>query len=170
VFIHAWLLLFFYYFIIILIFAFHPQNFSNSSSRSFIKPSAVFATLHIPSIPLQLRSSCQSSSPASIGKSYSGLCSPALDFIHFTDFTARYRILTFSVVFRFLPEDPIRVKQAVEVLVLCFYCNCVYVHQPCKLFIVFGLITCPFFYKHTKPDCGIKIKHLLIITTVLFAL
>jgi len=23
------------------------------------------------------------------------------------------------------PEDPIRVKQAVEVLILCFYCNCV---------------------------------------------
>jgi len=29
------------------------------------------------------------------------------------------------VVFRLPSEDPIRVKQAVEVLVLCFYCNCV---------------------------------------------
>jgi len=34
-------------------------------------------------------------------------------------------ILNFSVVFRLPPEDHIRVKQAVEVLILCFYCNCV---------------------------------------------
>jgi len=37
------------------------------------------------------------------------------------------QILTFSVVFRLPPEDPIRVKQAVvEVLVLCFIELCKY--------------------------------------------
>jgi len=52
----------------------------------------------------------------------------ALDFIHFIfiHFITRYRkFLTFSVVFRLLPEDPIMVKQAVEVSILCFYCNCI---------------------------------------------
>jgi len=33
-------------------------------------------------------------------------------------------IITYSVVFRLPPEDPTRVKQALEVLVLYFYCNC----------------------------------------------
>jgi len=33
------------------------------------------------------------------------------------------KIVTFSIVFRLAPEDPIRVKQVVEVLVFCFYCN-----------------------------------------------
>jgi len=45
------------------------------------------------------------------------------------DFTARYRkFLTFSVIFRLLLVYPIWVKQAVEVLVLCFYCNCVCIY------------------------------------------
>jgi len=60
-------------------------------SRSFIKHSAAVAALRIPSIPLQLRSTWQTARLARTGKSYSGLCSTALDFTDFIDFTARYR-------------------------------------------------------------------------------
>jgi len=57
-------------------------------------------------VVLQLRSTYQSASLASTGKSYSGLCSTALAFI------ARYRkFLTFIVVFRLPPKNPIWVKQ-----------------------------------------------------------
>jgi len=61
---------------------------SNSTRASFIKHSAAVTALRFPFIPLQLRSNCQSARLASTGKSYSDLCSTALNFL---DFTARYR-------------------------------------------------------------------------------
>jgi len=95
------------------------MHFSSYYSRSFIKPSAAVAALRIPYISLQPRSTCQS---ASLVSKYKEELQRSVQhsFRFYRFYSSISYILIFSAVFRLPSEDPIRAKQAVEVLSYVF--------------------------------------------------